>query len=117
MFASGGAWAPIHALMVPNGCSTVWRRSRILSGLRSSRSCNRLENGLVPLPEIRRSLPGVTEHSARAYDKPSSSSGAAYCRPSRRLDVSRLQHSAIIALLIKFGGPASSESGYMLPEK
>jgi hypothetical protein len=24
--------APIHALMVPNGCSTVWRRTRILSG-------------------------------------------------------------------------------------
>src|SRR5450830_1670453 len=31
--------APIHALMVPNGCSTVCRRIRIASGVRSSRSC------------------------------------------------------------------------------
>ncbi len=27
--------APIHALIVPKGCSTVSRRNRILSGLRS----------------------------------------------------------------------------------
>ena len=31
--------APIHALIVPNGCSTVCRRSRDASGVRSSRRC------------------------------------------------------------------------------
>jgi heme exporter protein D len=31
--------SPIHDLIVPNGCSTVWRRTRILSGFRSSRAC------------------------------------------------------------------------------
>jgi hypothetical protein len=28
---------PIQNFMVPKGCSTVWRRTRILSGFRSSR--------------------------------------------------------------------------------
>src|ERR1700736_6612108 len=31
--------APIQALRVPNGCSTVCRRTPIASGMRSSRSC------------------------------------------------------------------------------
>ena len=31
--------APIHALSVPNGCSTIWRRSAIACGTRSSRLC------------------------------------------------------------------------------
>jgi hypothetical protein len=31
--------APIHALMVPNGCSAVWRRMRMVLGARSNRSC------------------------------------------------------------------------------
>src|SRR5450830_1167302 len=31
--------APIQALMVPNGCSTVLLRIRIASGVRSNRSC------------------------------------------------------------------------------
>lgn len=30
---------PIHNLIVPKGCSTVWRRMRILSGVRSRRVC------------------------------------------------------------------------------
>ena len=30
---------PIHDFIVPNGCSTVWRRRCILSGFRSSRAC------------------------------------------------------------------------------
>jgi hypothetical protein len=31
--------APIQALMVPNGCSAVWHRMRMVLGARSSRSC------------------------------------------------------------------------------
>src|SRR5262249_29297204 len=31
--------APIQALRVPNGCSTVWRRTPMASGMRSSWSC------------------------------------------------------------------------------
>src|SRR5215469_6223697 len=49
--------APIHALRVPNGCSTVWRRTPMASGMRSSRSCmtsrtsscfQRLTHGIDP---------------------------------------------------------------------
>ena len=38
---------PIQDFMVPNGCSTVSRRRRILSGLRSSPVLDGLENGFM----------------------------------------------------------------------
>jgi len=37
-FGEGGRRGPACALMVPNGCSAVWRRMRMVSGARSSLS-------------------------------------------------------------------------------
>jgi hypothetical protein len=39
--------ASIHALMVPNGCSTIWQRTRICSGVTVEPVLYRLKNGLV----------------------------------------------------------------------
>src|SRR6188472_2010930 len=38
--------APIQDFIVPKGCSTVWRRRRILAGVRSSR-LHSLKDGFV----------------------------------------------------------------------
>ena len=47
---------PIHDFIVPKGCSTVWRRRRILSGFRSSRACTASRTASCSHREIRRSL-------------------------------------------------------------
>jgi hypothetical protein len=47
--------APIYDLIVPNGCSTVWRRRRILAGFRSSRACTASRTASCSQREIRRS--------------------------------------------------------------
>src|ERR1700716_4422917 len=43
--------APIQALRVPNGCSTVARRTRMLFGARSNRSWHGVDYGLM-LPAL-----------------------------------------------------------------
>jgi hypothetical protein len=50
---------PIQDFIVPKGCSTVWRRRRILSGFRSSRACTASRTASCSQREIRRSLPVV----------------------------------------------------------
>jgi hypothetical protein len=57
-FLSGFIWKcvdPIHDFIVPKGCSTLWRRTRILSGFRSSRACTVLRTASCSQREIRRS--------------------------------------------------------------
>lgn len=51
--------AAIHALMVPNGCSTVCLRMRIASGARSSRCCMRSITPSCSHRLMRRSFPVV----------------------------------------------------------
>src|SRR6202035_2585859 len=51
--------APIQALRVPNGCSTVARRTRMLFGARSSRSCMASITASCSQRLILRSLPVV----------------------------------------------------------
>ena len=51
--------APIQALMLPNGCSTVERRTIIASGLLSSRACTRSRTSSRSHRLTRRSLPVV----------------------------------------------------------
>jgi hypothetical protein len=50
---------PIHDLMGPNGCSTVWRRRRIFAGLRSSLACTASRTASCSQHDIRRSFPVV----------------------------------------------------------
>jgi hypothetical protein len=54
-----GTQAPIHDFIVPKGCSTVWRRTRILSGFRSSRACTVSSTASCSQRVIRRSRPVV----------------------------------------------------------
>jgi hypothetical protein len=49
----------IHDFIVPNGCSTVWRRRRIFAGFRSSLACTASRMASCSQREIRRSLPVV----------------------------------------------------------
>src|SRR3982074_1961641 len=50
---------PIQDFIVPKGCSTVWRRRRILSGFRCIGDAQRLVTASGSQREIRRSLPVV----------------------------------------------------------
>ena len=70
---------PIQDFIVPKGCSTVWRRTRILSGFRSSRACTVSRTDSCSQREIRRSLPVVHCSSPCTPDRRSSNSGAVSC--------------------------------------
>src|ERR1700675_4643639 len=50
---------PIHDFIVPNGCSTVWRRRRVFAGFRSSLACTASRTASCSQREIRRSFPVV----------------------------------------------------------
>ena len=51
--------ALIHALMVPNGCSALWRRMRMVSSARSNRSCIASRTASCSQRWTRRSFAGV----------------------------------------------------------
>ena len=57
---------PIHDFIVPNGCSTVWRRRRIFTGFRSSLAWTASRTASCSQREIRRSLPVVHWPPARS---------------------------------------------------
>ena len=78
--------APIHALMVPNGCSAVWRRMRMVLGARSNRSCIASSTASCSQRLTRRSFAGV--HFDFTAQKEIKMQFVSTAEPARRIGVS-----------------------------